>query len=806
MKRAQTAALLISFLLIAAEISLFVTIYEEASSFTISSHTLRSSSLGRLAFLFLIVLCVLFLTLWLITKVERKFFPGPPASLLWNNLLAFLPFGFSLLSPLLLRFYLTGHDLKIRLNLFACSMIAAFILIKLFQWIRLGGLKDIWKRLFCRFEAMSTKRKLVVLFLAAFVVYHICAWSLVSNGLAYSGDEPYYLLTTHSLYQDGDINLAKNYDNQDYFHFYPKKIYPNLKLRAYARFGRKGTDYVWPINQPGISVLILPYYWLSQFFQGRTLIFILKVSLSIWAVLLGLQVYLFAKDTWKKEKVSLLLWFLYAFSAPVLFYAIHIYPELPIALFSLYIFRKVRSDKHLSLLHYFFLGFLLALFPWFGLKYSMILWPLVLVSLYFLFTIHRARLRLLGFLVFPVLSVVLFGLYTRELYGTFYPMAIYEGVLTSEKIEAFKVMAAKIPLMLRVDSFLDYFLDQRDGLLLYSPIYFFFFLGMVEAFRKAKKDFFALIFICLPYLFNYAFFTHRQGYSPQGRVLANISWVGAVFIGYFIVHNRKKIYSFLFGASAAAGLLIAILLLLNPTFLYQPTTHQFTFRGGGLFLYLSNLQFYLPGILPSFIKVDNLGYLPNYIWVAAILLFITGYVWGTGRVVEDGKQEEKSARHLRYPSFPVLIILGTAVFFVWFVLFPRAVLVFPVHAAYSTGEKVNFYDLGRDVKMKEDQPGRFLITKDNHKLDLYFTSWRKLQNLQVDFGSMEGTYQVRLEFFDEELFRGTVSRELKSLLVASPPSYAYKHTNLYMLSINIENRSEISTAEFPFLLTLLPVR
>jgi hypothetical protein len=805
-RRPQTAILLLVFVLIAAGISLFLTIYQGVESYTILDHVLRFSSLIRAAVIFGAALGALFFTWWVITWVEGKILSGHPSSLLWKNFLAYLPFGFSILTPLLLRFYMTANDLKTRLNLFAGAMIGAFILIKLFQWNRRGVLRKVWERFVFRFEEMSPKKRILVLFLASFAVYHLSAWCLVSRGLAYSGDEPYYLLTTQSLYRDGDINLANNYEDRDYFHFYPKKLYPDLKLRPYARFGRKGTNYVWPINQPGISVLILPYYWLSRFFQGRTLIYILKVSLALWAVLLGLQVYLFAKETWKSEKISLLLWFLYAFSAPVLFYAVHLYPELPVALFSLYVFRKVRSAKPLSLLHYFFLGFLVALFPWFGLKYLMILWPLILVSVYYLFTRHRARIRIAGFLVFPVLSLVLFGLYTRELYGTIYPMAIYEGVLTSEKIEAFKEMAAKIPLMLRVDSFLDYFLDQRDGLLLYSPIYFFFFLGMFEAFRKSKKDFFALLFISLPYLFNYAFFSHRQGYSPQGRVLANISWVGAIFIGYFLVCNRKKIYSFLFGCSAAAGLVIVVLLLKNPSFLYQPTTHQFTFRGGELFVYLSNLRFYLPAFLPSFIKVDNLGYIPNYVWLAGILVFAAGYVLISRRARKRKTLPEKIPPNAGFLSSPVLVLLGTAVFFLWFVLFPRMVLLFPVHAAYPTGDKISFYDLGRDVKMKENEPGRFIITKDNHRLDLFFTSWRKIESLQVDFGSTKGDYRVVLEFFDEKIYEGVVSEEVKSLLLPSPHSYRYRHTNLYLLSIEIENRSGISTAEFPFLLTVLPVR
>ena len=798
MKRIQTVILIIAFPLLAFGLASFIAIYKDASAFTIAEHSFNPP-LHLFSLFFLVSLALLIGTWRGIVQAEKKIFPDKPSSLLWENFFAFLPFGFSLFSPLLLCFYLTSEDLKVRLNLLLGSMAVGFVLIKLVQWARRGRLQNFIEQNFSRFDRLSLKKKLLVLFLVAFLVYHLCALIYVSKGLAYSGDEPYYLMTTHSLYQDGDINLAKNYTDFDHFHFYPKELYPNLRLRAYARFGKKGTDYVWPINQPGVSVFVLPYYWLSQQFQGRTLIYILKISLSIWAVLLGLQVYLFAREFWKNDKAALLLWFLYSFSAPILFYAIHIYPEVPIALFSLYIFRKVRSAKRLSLFHYSFLGFLLALFPWFGLKYNMILWPLILVSVYFLLKHHKARWKIFAFLAFPVVSVVLFAFYTKELYGTFYPMAIYEGVLTAERMQAFREMVLKIPVMLRIDSFLDYFFDQRDGLLLYSPMYFFIFLGGIEAFRRSKKDLFALLFISLPYLLNYAFFSHRQGHSPQGRVLTNISWVAAIFIGYFLVHNRKKLYSFLFWCAASAGLVIAILLFQNPPFLYQPTTHQFTFRGGELFVYLSNLHFYLPDLLPSFIKVNNLGYAPNYIWLAVILVFIAGYVWKKGNL-------KKMSSPPRTFLSPLVTMCGMAVFFLWFALFPRTVLLFPTKAAYSSGERISYYDLGRHVQMKEDEPGRFTITKDDHSLDLHFTSWRKVENLQLEFGSSAGTYQVGLRLFDQELYDGTIDQEMKTLVLSSPPFYRYKNSNLYRLSIEIENLSAISTAENPFLLILTPAR
>ncbi len=84
------------------------------------------------------------------------------------------------------------------------------------------------------------KKRLVVLFLFAFLVYNACALVLVLEGVTFSGDEPNYLLTTHSLATDGDINLADNFRDRDYFHFYDEKENPRLRMSPYAREGKKG--------------------------------------------------------------------------------------------------------------------------------------------------------------------------------------------------------------------------------------------------------------------------------------------------------------------------------------------------------------------------------------------------------------------------------------------------------------------------------------------------------------------------------------------------------------------------------------
>ncbi|MDH5203898.1 MAG: hypothetical protein OEW69_11680 [Nitrospirota bacterium] len=219
-----------------------------------------------------------------------------------------------------------------------------------------------------------------------------------------------------------------------------------------------------------------------------------------------------------------------------------------------------------------------------------------------------------------------------------------------------------------------------------------------------------------------------------------------------------------------------------------------------MFIHLSNLYFYLPDVLPSFIKVNNLAYIPNYVWLAALLAFVLVYVWKKKSPISIKSPQ----KNLGFFSSHTVTLIGLAVIFFWLVLYPRVILLFPVQAAYSSGEKISFYNLGSYTRMKE--PGKFEILLDSLFLDMNFTSWREIENLEIEFGSLKGEYRIRLRFFEEELFDGIVSRELRTLFHPSPSSYHYKNTNLYRLRVDLENLSDTDTAKDPFHLSIRPIR
>jgi len=771
----------------------YLTLCFQSGGYSFLDHALRiapleTAALAVAAFLLMAILWVL------IGRAEARMTGEASVKALGKGLSAFLPFALFLLSPVLLAHYTTREDLRTRLAMLGALVLLAFLALTFGRRRRISGP---WPHRFglalARFEAWPRRKKIAALFLAAFLIYNLAVLVLVLQGVEFSGDEPNYLITADSLTYDHDIDLANNYADQDWFHFYSRKEHPRLKLGIYGRYGKGGKEHIYPINLPGVSVLTLPFYAFGQLLGGKALTFVLKGSLSVWAALLGIQLFLFAEERWKRTRMSLAIWALYSFSAPAIFFAVHLYPEVPIAFMSLLIYRKVSSERPLKPVLYPVLGFLLATFFWFGVKYNIIFWPLLLVACYHLWTTHGARLRIAAFLAFPLVSTGLFYLYVHSLYGTFSPFSIYEGVMSAEQFREWREMVMAIPLRERLDAFLDYFLDQRDGLLLYSPIYVFAFLGLVEMFRKAKREFFALVLIALPFVLNYGFFTHRQGYSPQGRVLMPVSWVAAIALGYFLAHNRKPFFAGAFRLAAFTGFALVIVLLLHPSFLYQPTTHDFTERPGDLFVFLGNMHTFLPPFLPSFIKVDNTRYAPNYAWVAALIGFILLYVF---------LKREREALPFARTAF-VLALTGAGAY-LW-VLYPRAPLYPAETVSYSETRRLGLhtFSMGKGVVVK---PGGELYLHAPKRYRFLFSSRRPLEEVKIAYGSEKGEYGVAARFFDLPLFEDRTILERKEFSLEPPAAYRVKGLYLYEIEVDLVRYSRENMQLDPYFFSVTPVQ
>jgi hypothetical protein len=797
-RRAGWRAALFS-LLVAAGASLYLTTLIQSAAATVLNHGLKLYGTGLLIFAVIVVLA--FAGLLLGTKALAKFeaglFGADEGDRLREDRMMFAPALFLLLAPLLNVHYFTREDLRTRLAILGLAVVAAVISIRLTTIVPLletcGGKIGAWRE---RLRALPLRRKLIILFFAAFLIYNAAALLLVGEGVTFSGDEPYYLMTADSLLYDRDINVADNYARRDWYHFYNRDEAPDIVLSPYTREGRKGSGRQYPINLPGISFLMLPWYALGRMLKGRWLTFVLKGSLSVWAALLGTQIYLLVRQRFKKEGLALGIWAITAFTAPIFFYATHLYPELPIALFSVYIFRKMTSDVAPTKRQILFMGFLLATFFWFGVKYNFIFGPLILVSCHALWFRHKARRRVPLFLALPVLGAVVFYAALYSMYGTFSPMAVYEGIQTPERSRALTQYILAYPLSMRLDSFFDYFLDQRDGLLLYAPVYVFALLGLIPAFRKRRSDFWSVGLITLPFLFNYAFFTHRQGVSPQGRVLAPIIWTGALLVAYFLDGTRNRVFRAAFGIAAAASAATAVLLHFHPDFLYQPTTHEVTERAGALFVYLSNMRIFLPPLLPSFLKFPVQDYPPNTWWTAGLAVFAALYaVFGR----RSSKRPLKTRTHIA-----IACVLLAGIFWMW-TWQPRTVLYPTWTSEYPVKTKLGFYlaPTGSGVIVREK--GRFYLHEDR-PYRIVFASEKKLDRLKIAFGSETEDFEARVRFFDLPLTEGRTSNEIREFVFEPRVSYPFRGWHIYEIGIDVVRLSPRKEKVEPFFFQIAPLR
>ncbi len=776
------------FIPIALLMSLTFQFLQQAPKYTIKGHSL---ALEIPSFLFTSLLFfALLLAIWAGYSglLARSFKIGFSNSL-HHDFLTYLPLFFLILLPMLFFYYLDSDDLLVRSNILLWTIFFSIFYLKTAS---LDGTlkKERYSTLnfVKKVSSLSTKKKLFILFFTSLLFYNTGSALLTSSGQTFAGDEPHYLLMAHSLLKDRDLNLSNNYADKDYQEIMLAKVQINPHIAP----GTKGR---YSFHSPGTAILLLPFYALGSLLKGKFLVFFIRLGMSVFGALLGLQIFQFSFQEWKSERLAFGIWFLYSFSSPVFFYSLHVYPEIIIALFSLTVFRRLRFSSSFSKTSLLFLGLLLSCFIWFhALKYVFLVVPLFIYSFWVLLKKLKVGSNLLYFIVFPSILTLVYFLFQHRFYGSFSLSSVsWQGALSlEESLTYLKTIVMDIPFRYRWETLAGYFFDQRDGLFLYAPVYFFAFLGCVEILRRNFRIFFLILCLTAPYVLNSAFLTQRSGYAPQARPLVSVSWALAIFIGYFLAFNVKKIFTLVFYVFSFIGICFVLLLLKAPLALYQPTTVGITERSGSLFVHLSNLHFYLPQYLPSYLKIDNSRWFPNFFWMGALVLFIGLYI-----------ALKKHDLRLNMSAHLVLAALGILLIFFWLVLFPRTVLLNPKNIQFPSGQKMTFYSIGRVAQMEE--PGKFLLPRDNRAYIFHFTSWQKIKELILHFGSLEGTFEVEVRFFDVILFKGEIADRIVSLSFSSSSCYRFKNSNLYRLSIHLKKKSGTIAFSKPFLFSIQPI-
>jgi hypothetical protein len=294
-----------------------------------------------------------------------------------------------------------------------------------------------------RHKPFPLKTARLAVFAGSLAVYLILG-ALHARAIGPGGDEPHYLVITHSLLTDGDIQIENNHTEGDY-----RAFWAGPPLRPdYMKRGLNGAIY--SIHAPGLSALILPAYAVGGY--GGVVAF-----LCLIAALTALAVFDLAYAV-AGALPALTAFAAVALTVPFLPHGWLIYPEIPGALVvawaSLWIWQGSGTAGNVRLA---VRGALLAALPWLHTKF------ILFVAVFggaMLFQLRRRPAAAAVFAAPVALSVAVWMMFFYVVYGTFNPEAPYGDY------PRMFVLMRNIPRGL-----LGLLFDQKFGLLMYAPVY-----------------------------------------------------------------------------------------------------------------------------------------------------------------------------------------------------------------------------------------------------------------------------------------------------------------------------------------------
>ena len=288
------------------------------------------------------------------------------------------------------------------------------------------------------------------LFLLLAVAYVFSIDIRASRGASITGDEPFYLLTTQSLLQDGDLDLANQYDARTYEDFFDH--HDELwKQSAPLPDGRLLSP-----HNPGLSVLLIPGFALGGLIGAQ-------VQLLIMAAAAMTLAYLLAARLCRNRLICWAATLAVGLSATAFIYSTEVYPEFPAALALVACLLIVTRQAKMSVAEAVWLAAGLTAICWLGVKYV----PLaLLVAAYF---IWKADTR--GRVVLSALGVVSGGIFIGFHLVTFDSLTPYNVNVVYAGLSSVQLVDQHVEFADRVYRLWGLFIDQRFGIGRWTPIF-----------------------------------------------------------------------------------------------------------------------------------------------------------------------------------------------------------------------------------------------------------------------------------------------------------------------------------------------
>jgi hypothetical protein len=434
------------------------------------------------------------------------------------------------------------------------------------------------------------------------------------------GDEPSYLMITHSLFEDHDVIMDDDYDAQVYRRFYYGR-YPE-----FTHVGFDGRNY--PHHSLGLPLLLVPLYAIVQ--RSSDVVLVRGTRFGMLAIYLALALATLRLIEQLGARRSAAWWAAAAgfLAGPLLFFSAEIYPETLDALLMVLAVGLLARQRPLTGKHWLSLGAMFAAVPWLGIKYLASGMMLGLVALLRWFRRERNARNIAALALLPLLSFAIYFTYLYVVYRNLNPGVIYTGVHpgTGEQIlrPGTPTFMEYLPQRL-VNLFVfwwGFLLEQRIGLLFLMPVLIFIVPGLITLVRQSRWAATALLAPVAGHLWIYAWHNNWGGFCPPNRqaipILPLLLVPLALGLQQAVDHRRRSI-------AWLAGLVswrFAWGLLHHDRWLYTAMNPHLS-GGGAKWLYAwSPLDSkILPELFPLIMGPVKRT-IPNILWSAAFLLLV----------------------------------------------------------------------------------------------------------------------------------------------------------------------------------------
>jgi hypothetical protein len=337
----------------------------------------------------------------------------------------------------------------------------------------------------------------VGLFVVLSLAYTLSIGLRASRGAAITGDEPFYLMTTQSLIDDGDLDLRQQYERRSWTAYFDhpdglwQQSVPLLSGELLSP------------HDPGLSVLVIPGFLIDGL-RG------VQVQLLLLAATTFALTYVLTAAETKAPLLSWLVTAAVALTATPFVYATEIYPELPGALclvLSLLVLRFGKVDTVAALM----LVALLTLLVWFGIKYV----PLgCAVGAWFLLRAEtRTRVVFLG------VAAVSGAVYVWAHYAIFDHLVPYSVNTVYEGASSVAVLDHHLAFSDRIYRLWGLLIDRRFGLGHWAPLFLLLPVALLMLVRHAELGRLVLMLVLTQVLIATFVAITMMGFWFPGRTL-----------------------------------------------------------------------------------------------------------------------------------------------------------------------------------------------------------------------------------------------------------------------------------------------